>query len=297
MTDLDDALRRDPKNALARYGRAKAWQQKKEYKKAVADHFVFLGREKQTPLTWGCYLDRGECWLHLGEYQKAADDYTQALRRNPNHSPTLVNRAVSWGLLGNADKAIADYTELNRLEPKDTQAFMQRGNEWFFGKKDFGKAIADYSEVIRLNPKHIGGYLQRSYANFKIKEYAKAIADGEEAIQLDPKAPDGYGQLALMLAACPTANFRDGKRALTLAQKSLELDKNPFDVATLSAAHAEAGNFDQAIRLQEYALKDSTYEKRRGDDGRKRLEVLPKETTVSTRIGDGLSHVSLSLSQ
>lgn len=58
--------------------------------------------------------------------------------------------------------------------------------------------------------------------------------------------------LAWLLATCPDASLRDGKRAVQLLEPVMDQSVQMLD--TLAAAHAETGNFAQAISLQRRAI-------------------------------------------
>ena len=84
------------------------------------------------------------------------------------------------------------------------------------------------------------------------KEYLKAIADYDEAIRLDPKFALAFTNRAWLLATCPDANLRDGKKAVETAIRACELSewKAPYAISTLAASYAEAGDFDRAVMFQ-----------------------------------------------
>ena len=53
---------------------------------------------------------------------------------------------------------------------------------------------------------------------------------------------------------------RDGKRALDLAQRSLRAGATPSRLETLAMASAEAGDFDEAVRVQRRVIQMVTWQ-------------------------------------
>jgi serine/threonine-protein kinase len=87
-------------------------------------------------------------------------------------------------------------------------------------------------------------------------EYAGAIADWGVALNLDPDHAWTASQLAWLLATCPDGRQRDGPRAVRFARRACEARewKDAASLATLAAAHAECGEFPDAVRRQEEAV-------------------------------------------
>ncbi len=83
--------------------------------------------------------------------------------------------------------------------------------------------------------------------------YARALADCDEVIRRYPDHPWPRRQRAWILATCPDAKLRDGKRAVTEATRAAELTNwNDADVLrALAAAYAETGDFASAVRWQQ----------------------------------------------
>src|SRR5207302_3625812 len=115
---------------------------------------------------------------------------------------------------------------------------------------DYGQAVADYTEALRLTPGSHQLLLNRSMAARAAKAYAGAFADLGEALRLNPEYAAAHNNLAWYRATCPDPAFRDGGLAVRHARRACELSGwgSPVFLSTLAAAHAEAGEFDQAVR-------------------------------------------------
>jgi tetratricopeptide (TPR) repeat protein len=89
-----------------------------------------------------------------------------------------------------------------------------------------------------------------------VRDCGRAAAYFTRAVELDPAQGFYHNGLAWLLATCPQAQCRDGKRAVASALKALRFDSAYAAVYldTLAAAYAEAGSFDEAAALQQVAI-------------------------------------------
>jgi S1-C subfamily serine protease/Tfp pilus assembly protein PilF len=187
------------------------------------------------------------------------------------------NRGLVLSKKKEYDKAIEDFDEAIRLDPTDALGYYSRGDTWY-KMKFYGRAITDYDEAIRLNPNPPFLYLSRAHAWSKKKDYDRALLDFEEAIRRDPDFTFGYSNFAWLLATCDEARIRDGERAMQLAIKACELTawKRGWELSVLAAAYAEAGHFSQAEGYQRKALEDPACVSAR-NEFRRRLELYSQK--------------------
>jgi tetratricopeptide (TPR) repeat protein len=286
IADFNQAIQLDPKNAKAYYKRGNAYGHKDEYDKAIADEdqaiqidpkyvdaYLNRGWDYSSKGDYGkavadcdqailidpkdahAYNDRAWLYSSKGDYAKAIADCDQAIQLDPKNAQAYGNRGWAHGMKGDYDQAISDLDQAIQLDPKLKNVYYSRG--WAYSSKgDYDQAISDLDQAIQLNPKLKDAYYSRAMAYGMKGEYDKAIADYSQAIQLDPKSAKAYDNLAWLLATCPQANFRDGKKAVAYATKSCELSawKDPVAVDVLAAACAEVGDFDNAVKWESQYL-------------------------------------------
>jgi len=130
--------------------------------------------------------NRGNTYMDMDQYQKAADDFTAAMRFKQDAS-YYNNRGMCYRELKDFDRALADYNEALRIDPQHASTFNNRGNLW----RDRGqtdKAIADYTEAIRLKPDYAKAYQNRC-RSYRDKGWTdRADADCAKADQLSSQS-------------------------------------------------------------------------------------------------------------
>lgn len=239
------------------------------------DHFTDEIRDD--PRHADHYVNRGLVWLETGENSIAIKDFNEAIRLDPKNDVPYQNRGRAWSRKGEYDKAIADFTEAIRLDPKDAASYKNRGAVWR-DKKEYGKAIADLDEAIRLDPAAAGARVNLAWCRAARKEYDKAWDDFNAAIHLQPKDGFFYTNRAWFSATCPEVKYFNGKLAVMTATRACELSgwKDAYNLGTMAAACAAAGDFAAAVKWQEQAQQFYDNEKDR-QEGLERLELYKRK--------------------
>ena len=269
LVEFDEALRLEPESKLIFVSRGNTWFAKEDFVRAIADFSEAIEHDGKFATAW---MYRGLVRSAKGEHDAALRDLDEALRLEPRYSLACNSRGTVWQAKGDLGKALADFDEAIRLDAHHPWAFNNRGNLWF-SRGDFAKAIADYSSAIQADSREILPHLNRGAAWQTRGKYESAVTDYEAAIRIDAKHALAHNSLAWLLATCPDEKFRDGRRAVQMAQRAYELSGGKkvdfFD--TLAAAHAEAKDFEQAKKWQTQAVQLAPETKKAGYAARLKL--------------------------
>jgi tetratricopeptide (TPR) repeat protein len=89
------------------------------------------------------------------------------------------------------------------------------------------------------------------------RDYPRALAACDEAARADPANYRPHYIRAWILASCTEEAYRDGRAAIAAATRACELSgwRNEYALEALAASHAEAGEFDEALRWEGEALR------------------------------------------
>lgn len=142
------------------------------------------------------YYNRGNERYELKNYQGAIDDYTQAIKLNPNLSGAYYNRGNTYSQLEKYQDAIADYTQALAINPNQPQVYYNRGNvQRKLG--NYQKAIEDYTQSLRTNHhySHGDGRLLSAYAYNNRALSHRDLGNTQQAIEDFQSSADIHRQL------------------------------------------------------------------------------------------------------
>jgi len=174
----------------------------------------------EKPLTEKEYFNKGETYFSQSNWAEAINNYSEAIKVNPNYVDAYVARGASKANSGQYQDAITDYKKAEELgyaksilysnlgisyyglkkadsallylekalilDPSNGNAYRFRGDIKYDDNDNKG-AAEDYTKAIDYNP-NSSNYFTRGLAYYYLKDYKKAVQDMDKAIELNPNS-------------------------------------------------------------------------------------------------------------
>lgn len=166
-------------DALYYYSRGLDKFNKKDYKGAIDDYTEAI---KQNPNYIDAYLNRGICYTFCREYKKSVKDCSKIINLNPNRIDAYINRGVSYNYLKEYKKAIDDFEKALEAEKNNASIYNNLGYS-YYKTKNYTEAIINFEKAIALNPLYDLPYYNKGLCEFAQRNYKEAIKNYEEAIK------------------------------------------------------------------------------------------------------------------
>jgi len=270
----DEAIRKDPRFALAYAGRADismalyfltkddSWAKKAlsaaeqakqlnpdlpEVHWALATIYLQTGRTEESvaeaklglelaPSADESYRRLGEVYLAAGRKNEAIAAYEKAAQINPYYWFNFNWLGVACFRLGEVDKAVDAFRRVTELAPDWAPAYNNLGGAYFQQGK-WSEAVAAYQKSLALEPNG-DAYANLGTAFYYLGRYSDAAGALEKAVQMDPASHEDIAGLA------------DAYRQLGQRDKA----KSNYDTAIKLALRAYQVNTRDARTLGELAL-------------------------------------------
>jgi tetratricopeptide (TPR) repeat protein len=123
----------------------------------------------------------------------------------------LLESGRKWSTKGDLDRAAHDFSEAIRVDPKYPDSYAERGQVMFkMGETE--RAIADYTAAIQRDPQHGSAMRSRGMAYLYRGSSDLALTDLTHAIELAEKDPTALAPIELFYARRSRASLYDAKQ-------------------------------------------------------------------------------------
>jgi tetratricopeptide (TPR) repeat protein len=95
------------------------------------------------------YYNRGNDYLHEGDYDRALENYNKAIELDPDIYQVYGNRGNIYDVKGEYEKAIADQTKALEINPRDGRNYYNRAVSYYH-EKQYDKALDDTLKAQQL---------------------------------------------------------------------------------------------------------------------------------------------------
>jgi tetratricopeptide (TPR) repeat protein len=233
------------------------------------------------------FRQRGQQAYQEERWQDAVEAYQRAVAADPLYSDLRISLAAALLKVENPAAALEQYELALKISPNLPRAHFGAGYLFQASDRD-AEAIEHYRALLAVEPKHRAGRVNLAQALFdagryeeskaeldvvlaedpgnipmrlaqlgslvKLERYREAVILLEDGLNLASGSVPLKQALARLLATAPEAGVRNGARAVEIAEALFEEQKAPEHAETLAMAYAEAGRFDEAVKLQEALL-------------------------------------------
>jgi protein O-mannosyl-transferase len=165
-----------------------SWQRIAVWENGIVLHTDIIARYPEIELP---YINRGKAYGQRGEHGKAIADFSSAIRVNPVSADAYNNRGNEYGDLKDYGAGIADLDKALQLRPGFVEGYNNRAH-LYMNTGRYAEAEADFHQALALQPDYASGWYNRGNLYRKIGEYDKAIADYDQAVKLNPQMVDAY---------------------------------------------------------------------------------------------------------
>jgi tetratricopeptide (TPR) repeat protein len=207
----------------------------------------------KNPAAWAAHNDLGCISAQKQDYYAASHHFAAALDANPSYPDAHLNLGQTLAIQGKSQEAEGHFLAVLEIQPYNAMAHRQLAGA-LAAQRRRREAIPHFQRALSLHP-DTQTRLDFAALLYETGDPRRAARELRRVVSLNPESSIALNNLAWLLATCSDESLRDGKKAVSCAERACHLTgfKDAMTVGTLAAAYAEAGRFPQAVATAEIA--------------------------------------------
>lgn len=246
---LDAEALDETSQAVAHKVRGAARHSMGKFNLAVQDYSEAIKIEPNYP---DAFNNRGTAWFDMGKFLAALADFDKAVELKPDYDLAIFNRARTLLELGFYKKAERDLSILTKLTPDNPLAHYHRGRA-LISLGRLNKAEQEYTRALELSQNAAEPALARGVLRLRMGRFKEAIKDFNLSSKASPNAaaPHFNRGIALeRLKKLKEAEIAYGA-AIRNAPSNADAFNNRGNIRAIRGKHGEAiADFTQTLKLE-----------------------------------------------
>ncbi|MBO0798589.1 MAG: tetratricopeptide repeat protein, partial [Blastocatellia bacterium] len=253
LPNLDEALKRDPKNSPALLYRAEAFISQKRIADAIGDLRSALEIE---PLL-RTKLRLAAVYLQAKKYTEGIALYQEILKDDPANAEARTALAAAMIESGKGDEAIAHLESLIKAEPNRADLRAQLAELYLPAQPE--KALEQYTAAAKLEPSQLNHQIGVGSALVKLRRFQDAITVLRQALAQNPAAEIAYfAHTNLATALLEMGDYPNAAQEylwiLNYQKNRGDRKRTALTLYLLGICFDKLGDFEQAMQAYEQFL-------------------------------------------
>ena len=201
----------------------------------------------------------GQTLARQGRMPAALEQFERAIEIDPEDDEAHFLIGVVAAGEGDRAKALRHYQRSLELAPTNLAAHLEIAR-LLVDSGRIDDALPHYTAILSADPDHAAAHNDLGVSLVRAGRHAEGVEHLRRAYTLDEQYLASGNSIAWVLATNPDDRLRDGTQAVLIAREinARTGDREPALLETLAAAHAENGEFAQAMATIERAMAVTT---------------------------------------
>jgi tetratricopeptide (TPR) repeat protein len=195
-------------------------------------------------------------WVQTSYWRDSETLFRHALAVTVNNDVAENNLGIVFLGQGKVDDAISLLQAAVDLRPDNSPAHENLAKA-LLQKGQVTDALIHYRKLLELQPDNIEVHNIVGTVLTQQGRVGEGVEEWQKVLAIQPDNGNAMSNLAWVFATSPDQSFRDGPKAVELAEQALRFSggRIPILFRTLAAAYAESGLFPEAIQTAQQGIK------------------------------------------